>query len=240
MPATTTGTARPVAERGRCRSATRDLARPMVTACGTVGRSRVPFWVEVDLGTETLARVVGKLPGYAQAARAGRATRSCSGWAAPRARRTCTRCLARTGVPAGLAVATATVDAANPAGSVWHVPGQPRRSAWPTFRRPPDTGLGDGAEAVFRGRVERGGAGAVALLVVVPAAAAVRGVRRLVRRRRWRRRVSVTCAVRPAPPRASPVSKPRNAALIIAVGPRCGCRYGAGSSRSRPRCRSRT
>lgn len=49
----------------RCRDATGNLVRPDGHGVWVAGGRAVPFWLEMDLGTETLQRVADKLTGYA-------------------------------------------------------------------------------------------------------------------------------------------------------------------------------
>src|SRR5206468_9288700 len=49
----------------RCREACGNLVRPDGHGVWHSGGRVVPFWLEMDLGTEVLARVAGKLTGYA-------------------------------------------------------------------------------------------------------------------------------------------------------------------------------
>ncbi|BCJ51787.1 hypothetical protein Asp14428_32620 [Actinoplanes sp. NBRC 14428] len=90
----------------------------------------VPFWLETDLGTETLSRVVGKLGGYA-ALPPSRAYPVLF-WFPTAARELNVHAyLTRTRVPDGVTVATAdaasTASTGGPAGPVWRVAGQPGR-----------------------------------------------------------------------------------------------------------------
>jgi hypothetical protein len=96
------------------------------------GGHAVPFWLETDLGTETLSRVVGKLTGYA-ALPPSRAYPVLF-WLPTAAREANLHAqLARIGVPDAVTVATAAADHAagtgGPAGPVWRMPGQPKRVA---------------------------------------------------------------------------------------------------------------
>lgn len=112
------------------RAATGNLVRPDGHGVWATGGRAVPFWLEVDLGTETLSRVVGKLPGYA-ALPPPRAYPVLF-WLPTTAREANLHThLTRTGIPDGVTVATAAVghapDAGGPAGAVWWVAGQPGR-----------------------------------------------------------------------------------------------------------------
>lgn len=86
----------------------------------------VTFLLEYDTGTENLARLAGKLDGYAVLARAlAQAGEACPPllWCLPGPRReqSARRALAGTGHAAGLRIATAAIDPAvtSPAGQVW-------------------------------------------------------------------------------------------------------------------------
>ena len=112
----------------QCREATGNLVRPDGHGVWVVGARSVPFWLEADLGTETLARVAGKLTGYA--ALPPRRAYPVLFWLPTTAREANLHAhLARTGVPGGVTVATAAVDNApgGPAGPVWRVVGDPGR-----------------------------------------------------------------------------------------------------------------
>jgi hypothetical protein len=109
-----------------------NLARPDGHGVWVVGGRTVPFWLEMDLGTEVLARVVAKLDGYA--ALGARRAFPVLIWVPTTVRETnFYTALTRAGVPAGLVVATAADDYApahgGPAGPVWHPVGQPGRVA---------------------------------------------------------------------------------------------------------------
>lgn len=113
-----------------CREATGNLARPDGHGVWTVGGRAVPFWLEMDLGTETLSRVVGKLGGYA--ALGSRRAYPVVIWLPTTARETNLHAsLSRAGVPDGVRVATAADDYAaahgGPAGPVYALPGHPGR-----------------------------------------------------------------------------------------------------------------
>ncbi|WP_028569045.1 replication-relaxation family protein [Salinispora tropica] len=112
------------------RAATGNLVRPDGHGVWASGGRAVPFWLEVDLGTETLSRVVGKLTGYA-ALPPSRAYPVLF-WLPTTAREANLHThLTRTGIPDGVSVATAAVnhapDVGGPAGAVWRVAGQPGR-----------------------------------------------------------------------------------------------------------------
>jgi DNA-binding CsgD family transcriptional regulator len=114
----------------RSRAAAGNLVRPDGHGLWHADGRAVPFWVEVDLGTEPLHRLTDKLTrGYAQLA----GTRRCYPvlfWLPNPAREThLNTLLARTELPGGLVVATAAPDQGHPAGPVWHTHGQPARLA---------------------------------------------------------------------------------------------------------------
>ncbi len=109
----------------RCREAVGTVVRPDGHGVWHDGGRAVPFWVEVDLGTETLSRVVGKLTGYA-ALPPARAYPVLF-WLPTGAREVNFHAyLTRSGVPDGVTVATAAADTApdGPAGAVWRVAGR--------------------------------------------------------------------------------------------------------------------
>ncbi|MGA5305945.1 replication-relaxation family protein [Nucisporomicrobium flavum] len=117
-------------DEARCREAVGTVVRPDGHGVWVVGGRGVPFWLEADLGTETLSRVVGKLTGYA-ALPPARAYPVLF-WLPSAARETNMHAhLARTGVPDGVSVATAAADHAadtgGPAGPVWRLVGDPGR-----------------------------------------------------------------------------------------------------------------
>jgi Replication-relaxation len=115
-----------------CREAVGTVVRPDGHGVWIDGGHAVPFWLETDLGTETLSRVVGKLTGYA-ALPPSRAYPVLF-WLPTAAREANLHAqLARTGVPDAVTVATAAADhaadAGGPVGPVWRMPGQPGRVA---------------------------------------------------------------------------------------------------------------
>jgi hypothetical protein len=109
----------------RCREAVGTVVRPDGHGVWHDGGRVVPFWLEADLGTETLSRVVAKLTGYA-ALPPARAFPVLF-WLPTAAREINLHAyLTRSGVPDGVTVATAAADNApdGPAGSVWRVAGR--------------------------------------------------------------------------------------------------------------------
>ncbi|WP_130507994.1 replication-relaxation family protein [Krasilnikovia cinnamomea] len=113
----------------RCREQVGAVVRPDGHGVWVAGTRAVPFWLEADLGTETLSRVAGKLTGYAALP---------PSWAYPvlfwfptGARELNFHAyLTRTGVPDAVTVATAAADHAadtGPVGPVWRVAGHPGR-----------------------------------------------------------------------------------------------------------------
>lgn len=120
----------------RCREATGNLVRPDGHGVWSDGGRPVPFWLEVDLGTEVLRRVAGKLTGYAHLAGTRRAYPVLF-WLPTVAREGNLRAmLTRAGVPDGLTVATGTAEHGDPAGPVWHLPGHPQPVALADLRLP--------------------------------------------------------------------------------------------------------
>ncbi|GIE93922.1 hypothetical protein Ari01nite_13870 [Paractinoplanes rishiriensis] len=114
----------------RCREATGNLVRPDGHGVWATGGRTVPFWLEMDLGTETVHRVAAKLTGYA--ALGPRRAYPVAFWLPTAAREAHLHAhLSRTGIPDGVSVTTAADDyAANhggPAGAVWQLPGHPGR-----------------------------------------------------------------------------------------------------------------
>jgi hypothetical protein len=114
----------------RCREACGNLVRPDGHGVWAVGGRVEPFWVEVDLGTEPLRRVAGKLTGYA--ALPPRQAYPVLFWLTSTAREANLHAhLSRGAMPDGVRVATAAADhatdAGGPAGAVWRIVGQPGR-----------------------------------------------------------------------------------------------------------------
>ena len=114
----------------RCREATGKLVRPDGHGVWSQSGRVAPFWVEVDLGTEPLRRVAGKLGGYA--ALPPRRAYPVLFWLTSTTREANLHAhLSRGGVPDGLSVATTAADhatdAGGPAGPVWQVVGRSRR-----------------------------------------------------------------------------------------------------------------
>ena len=114
----------------RCREAAGNLVRPDGHGVWHAGGRVVPFWLEMDLGTEPVARVTGKLTGYAHLA-GTRHGYPVLFWLPSAAREANVgAALSRTGPPAGVLVATGsadTTDRDDPAGAVWRIPGHPGR-----------------------------------------------------------------------------------------------------------------
>ncbi|MBT8226244.1 MAG: replication-relaxation family protein [Dactylosporangium sp.] len=113
----------------RCRETVGTLVRPDGHGIWAHAGHRVPFWLEMDLGTETVARVAGKLTGYANLT-GTRHAYPVLFWfpSATREANLHAHC-ARDGVPTGLTIATAsddTSDVNGPAGAVWRVVGSGR------------------------------------------------------------------------------------------------------------------
>ncbi|MFB9357761.1 replication-relaxation family protein [Actinoplanes nipponensis] len=113
-----------------CREATANVVRPDGHGVWTVGGRAVPFWLEMDLGTETLSRVATKLTGYA--ALGPRRAYPVAFWLPTAAREANLHAhLSRVGVPDGVSVATGADDYAaahgGPAGAVWRLPGHAGR-----------------------------------------------------------------------------------------------------------------
>jgi hypothetical protein len=118
----------------RCREATGNLVRPDGHGVWVTGGRAVPFWLEMDLGTEALSRVAAKLTGYA--ALGPRRAFPVLIWLPTTTREANLHAhLSRAGVPDGVSVATAADDYAaahgGPCGAVWRVPGDPARRTLP-------------------------------------------------------------------------------------------------------------
>jgi hypothetical protein len=112
----------------RCREAVGTVVRPDGHGVWRDSGRAVPFWLETDLGTETLSRVVAKLDGYAALPPAR--SYPVLFWLPTAARELNLHAyLTRAGVPDGVHAATATTDAGDPAGPVWRVAGQSGRVA---------------------------------------------------------------------------------------------------------------
>jgi hypothetical protein len=107
-------------------------------------RRAVPFWLEMDLGTEVLARVAGKLTGYAHLG--PRLAYPVLFWLPTITREANLHAhLARTGIPGGLTIATATDDTpGGPAGPVWRIVGYPGRVPLADIPAPPPPSTVDG------------------------------------------------------------------------------------------------
>ncbi len=117
----------------RCREACGNLVRPDGHGVWHAGGRAVPFWLEMDLGTEVLRRVTGKLTGYAQLAGTRRGYPVLFWLPTTNREHNLHNLLSRTGVPDGVSVATGTAEHAagtgGPAGSVWRVAGHVGRVA---------------------------------------------------------------------------------------------------------------
>ena len=114
----------------RCREACGSLVRPDGHGLWVSSGRAAPFWLEMDLGTEALRRVAGKLTGYA--ALPPRRAYPVLFWFANGAREAHLHAhLSRVTMPDGVAVATAAADhaagAGGPAGPVWRVVGRSGR-----------------------------------------------------------------------------------------------------------------
>jgi hypothetical protein len=114
----------------RSRDACAGLVRPDGHGVWHAAGRTVPFWLEMDLGTEVLSRVAGKLTGYANVG--PRRAYPVLFWLPGTVREANLHALlARGGVPDGVTVATAADDYAagtgGPAGPVWRVYGRPGR-----------------------------------------------------------------------------------------------------------------
>ena len=114
----------------RSRDACGNLVRPDGHGVWHAAGRVVPFWLEMDLGTEVLSRVAGKLTGYANLG--PRRAYPVLFWLPGTVREANLHALlTRAGVPDGVTVATAAADHAagtgGPAGPVWRVYGRPGR-----------------------------------------------------------------------------------------------------------------
>jgi hypothetical protein len=128
----------------QCREACGNLVRPDGHGVWHTVRRAVPFWLEMDLGTEVLARVAGKLTGYAHLGPS--LAYSVLFWLPTITREANLHAhLARTGIPGGLTVATASDDASGgPAGPVWRVVGHPGRVSLADIPAPSSVSTVDG------------------------------------------------------------------------------------------------
>jgi hypothetical protein len=120
----------------RCREATGNLVRPDGHGVWDSDGHTVPFWLEVDLGTEPLRRVAAKLTGYA--ALGPRRAYPVLFWLTNTSRETNLHAqVTRGAAPDAVTVATAASDHAathgGPAGPVWRVAGRPGRVALPAL-----------------------------------------------------------------------------------------------------------
>lgn len=115
------------------RELTEGRVRPDGHGVWSAGSARVSFWLEVDLGTETQSRVVAKLSDYATLTGSRVAFPVLFWLTNPTREANLHTTLARTGIPAGVTVVTASAtyaaDHDGPAGPVWLVPGHPHRLA---------------------------------------------------------------------------------------------------------------
>jgi hypothetical protein len=131
----------------RCRQACGNLVRPDGHGVWHTGGRAVPFWLEMDLGTETVTRVAAKLTGYAHLG--PRLSYPVLIWLPTAAREANLHAhLARTGIPDGPTVATASDEQAagtgGPAGPVWRIAGHPGRVALADLPAPPSVSHVDG------------------------------------------------------------------------------------------------
>jgi len=116
----------------RATEAAGDIVRPDGHGLWVDNGRAVPFWLEYDTGTERpLSRVADKLPGYARLS-GTRWSLPVLLWLPTAVREANLHAhLRRTGVPAGVTVATASADHAaghgGPTGPVWQRPGHPER-----------------------------------------------------------------------------------------------------------------
>lgn len=110
----------------RCRDATGNLVRPDGHGVWVTGGRAVPFWLEMDLGSEALQRVADKLTGYA--ALGPRRAYPVLFWLPTAAREANLHALlSRAGVPAGVSADDAAAANGGPAGAVWRRPSDPTR-----------------------------------------------------------------------------------------------------------------
>ena len=114
----------------RCRDACANLARPDGHGVWTAAGREVPFWLEMDCGTEALPRVADKAAGYASLG--PRRAYPVLVWLPTTTREANLHTLlSRHGVPDGVRIATAAADHAasngGPAGPVWRLSGSSER-----------------------------------------------------------------------------------------------------------------
>lgn len=115
----------------KVRQETANMVRPDGHGVWVEGGRRAPFWLEVDLGTETLARLVAKLDDYARLVGTSLDYPVLFWLDSTTREANLHNALARAGVPAGVRVATATTTEAQPGGgpaaAVWWLVGDPQR-----------------------------------------------------------------------------------------------------------------
>jgi hypothetical protein len=145
----------------RCARLWGDLAHPDAFGRWTQRRadgssSTLDFFLEHDTGTETLARVIAKLGGYADLAEATGTTTPVLFWLpSPKREANLRRLLSAPEIPVATAVHTAAASSAGPAGPIWQPAGDAgtRRSLsdlahlWRTVPRQ-DDGTGSEAEGL--------------------------------------------------------------------------------------------
>lgn len=101
----------------RCAAEWGELVRPDGYGVWVAGGQRLPFLLEYDTGSERLARLAGKLPGYADLhAASGHQTWVCFTFPSPGREATARPVLTHPAVPVATAVLPAGID---PSGPVW-------------------------------------------------------------------------------------------------------------------------
>src|SRR5690606_23232206 len=155
----------------RATHATGGLARPDGAGLWAYAGRHVPFWLELDRGTETLSRLAAKLTGYQRLAGTELAWPVLF-WLPTRSRETSLHKLL-TRISVGYVVATATGEApdAHPAGPVWRLAGDPDTTRRPLHHIPPITE--DPEPPVARMSLYAGG---LALLLIMLLSAAITAV----------------------------------------------------------------
>ena len=117
----------------RCAAQYSTIVRPDAYGAWSEAGRRIEFFLEYDTGSESLGRLVAKMPGYADLASAGGPNAVVLFWLPSVAREAHFRRLLGQRPIAGVSVATAAADlaeaaGARPAGPVWLTPGAGRRT----------------------------------------------------------------------------------------------------------------
>jgi hypothetical protein len=121
------------------------IVHPDGAGLWTQAGHRVPFWLELDRGTEQLSRLAAKLAGYRRLAGTELAWPVLF-WLPTHAREANLHKLLSEAESAGMVVATATggTGHAHPLGPVWRLPGQPGTARWRLHQIPTSAAHEDG------------------------------------------------------------------------------------------------